>query len=74
MLLSKNDKVQVKEELPKLLKAPVKKGTKVGSLNYYVNGELTAQMPVLADREIKERSLWWYFMLVMARYLNPYLD
>ena len=74
MLLYKNDKVQVKEELPKLLKAPVKKGTKVGSLNYYVNGELTAQMPVLADREIKERSLWWYFMLVMARYLNPYLD
>lgn len=74
MLLSKKDKVQVKEELPQLLKAPVKKGTKVGTLNYYVNGELTAQMPVTAERDIKERSLWWYFMLVMARYFNPYLD
>lgn len=74
MLLSENDKVQVREEMPKTLKAPVKKGTKAGSLNYYVNGELVAQMPVLADRDIGERSLRWYFMLVLSRYFYPYLN
>ncbi len=74
MLLSEKDSVQVREELPKLLKAPVKKGTKIGSLNYYVNGEAVAQMPVYAARNIEERSFGWYFMLVISRYFHPYLD
>jgi len=72
MLLSESDSVQVRAELPKLLKAPVKKGTKVGSLNYYINGELAAQMPVLAAKDIEERSLRWYFRLVLSRYFYPF--
>lgn len=72
MLLSESDSVQVRAELPKLLKAPVNAGTKIGSLNYYVNGELAAQMPILAAKDIEERSLRWYFMLVLSRYFYPY--
>ena len=72
MLLSESDSVQVRAELPKLLKAPVKKGTKIGSLNYYINGELAEQVPVLAAKDIEERSLRWYFMLVLSRYFYPY--
>ena len=72
MLLSESDSVQVRAELPKQLQAPVKKNTKVGSLNYYVNGELAAQMPILAAQDIKKRSLRWYFMLVLSRYFYPY--
>lgn len=72
-LLSEGDCVQVRPELPKILKAPVKKGMKVGTLNYYINGELTAQMPILAAKDIEERSLRWYFMLVLSRYFYPYL-
>ena len=71
-LLSEADSVQVRAELPKLLQAPVKKGAKVGSLNYYINGELAAQMPVRAARNIEKRSLRWYFMLVLSRYFYPY--
>ena len=59
LLLSDADSVQVRAELPKLLQAPVKKGAKVGSLNYYINGELAAQMPVRAARNIEKRSLRW---------------
>lgn len=72
ILLSESDSVQVRAELPKLLQAPVKKGEQVGSLNYYVNGELTAQMPVRAAQDIEKRSLRWYFMLVLSRYFYPY--
>ncbi|MDE7311801.1 MAG: D-alanyl-D-alanine carboxypeptidase [Eubacterium sp.] len=72
VLLSESDSVQVRAELPKLLAAPIKEGTKVGSLNYYINGELTAQMPVLAAQDIEKRSLRWYFMLVLSRYFYPY--
>lgn len=72
ILLSESDSVQVRAELPKQLSAPVKKGTKVGSLNYYINGELTAQMPVLAAQDIEKRTLRWYFMLVLSRYFYPY--
>ncbi len=72
LLLSEADSVQVRAELPKLLQAPVKKGAKVGSLNYYINGELAAQMPVRAARNIEKRSLRWYFMLVLSRYFYPY--
>ncbi len=72
MLLSQSDSVQVRAELPKQLPAPVRKDTKIGSLNYYVNGELTAQMPILAAQDIEKRSLRWYFMLVLSRYFYPY--
>lgn len=72
MLLSESDSVQVRAELPKVLKAPVRKGAKIGSLNYYINGELAAQMPILAAKNIEERSLRWYFMLVLSRYFYPY--
>lgn len=71
-LLSGADSVSVRAELPKLLEAPVKKGTRIGSLNYYINGELTAQMPVLAAQDIEKRSLRWYFHLVLSRYFYPY--
>ncbi len=74
MLLSEKDSVQVREEIPKVLQAPVKKGERIGSLNYYVNGELAAQMPLTAAREIKERSALWYLKLVVSRYFYPYLN
>ncbi len=72
MLLSENDEVKIQPELPKLLTAPLKKGEQIGSLNYYVNGELAAKMPVLSPRNLEQRTLWWYFQLVLSRYFYPY--
>lgn len=73
MLISDSDVVKMRVELPKILKAPVQKGDVLGTLDYYVNGQLTAQMPVVATRDVARRSLWWYFKLVMSRYFYPYL-
>jgi len=72
MLLAKTDKVKMSAEMPKLLEAPVAYGEQVGSLNYYLNGELVSQMPIWADREIKTRTAGWYMRLVLARYLDPF--
>lgn len=72
MLLSDTDVIQVRITVPKQLKAPVEKGAKIGSLDYYVNGTLISQMPVRASRGIKARSLHWYFLLVLSRYFYPY--
>lgn len=73
MLLSKTDKVKMSAEVPKILEAPVALGEQVGTLDYYVNGELVSQMPIWADREIKTRTAGWYLRFVLARYLNPFL-
>lgn len=73
MLISDSDVVKMRAELPKVIEAPVKKGDVLGTLDYYVNGQLTAQMPVLASQDIAERTLWWYFKLVLSRYFYPYL-
>lgn len=74
MLLSEADNVQVRAEMPKSLKAPVQEGAKIGSLNYYVNGTLVSQTPVLASHDIKVRSLQWYFKLVLSRYFYPFYE
>ncbi len=73
MLISDSDVIKMRVRLPKVLKAPVKKGDVIGTLDYYVNGQLTAQMPVSASRDVARRSLWWYFKLVLSRYFYPYL-
>lgn len=73
MLISDSDVIKMRVRLPKVLKAPVKKGDVIGTLDYYVNGQLTAQMPVTAPGDIARRSLWWYFKLVLSRYFYPYL-
>ena len=73
MLLSEKDQVEIRQVMPDHLTAPVKKGTKLGSLDYYVNGTRTASMPVYAGADVRKRSLRWYFELVLSRYFYPYL-
>ena len=73
MLLSEKDQVEIRQVMPEHLTAPVKKGTKLGSLDYYVNGTRTASMPVYAGADVRKRSLRWYFELVLSRYFYPYL-
>lgn len=73
MLLSENDQIEVRVQLPKLLKAPVQKGQALGTVNYYVNGDLVSKMPVSASRSIEERDFGWYVKLVVSRYFYPYL-
>lgn len=72
MLLADSDQVEIRAKIPKKLTAPVKKGSRIGSLDYYVNGEPAARMPVYASEYIGKRTLAWYFQLVVRRYFYPY--
>ena len=59
LLLSRYDKVEIKKELPKILEAPVEKGTIIGYENYYVNHQLYTRIPIKI-KESTEAYTWLY--------------
>lgn len=54
ILLGKEDHVKVEYKLPKNLEAPVKKNQRIGSADYYLNGEKIKSYPIYADAEVKK--------------------
>lgn len=46
VLIKKDEKVQMKVELPKTVKAPVRKGEKLGKISYYLDGKRIVSYPV----------------------------
>lgn len=61
LLLRKDEEVTVREEVEKELKAPVKKGQKVGTVSYLLNGEVVRSYDVVVLESVKERDLSWCF-------------
>ena len=53
--------------LPELLKAPVKKGEKVGSVTYSIDGSLLAEYPVYAAETIEKIDYGWCMEKVAER-------
>ena len=53
--------------LPELLKAPVKKGEKVGSMTYSIDGILLAEYPVYAAETIEKIDYGWCMEQVAER-------
>lgn len=58
-LLSEDDRVEVKTQVATILDAPVSEGAQVGSVSYYLNGELIKQYAVCTDFAVGERSFLW---------------
>lgn len=54
VLMRNGEKAEVRYEVPKILKAPVKKGMTVGSVQYYLNGKLYRELPVLAKTDSRK--------------------
>lgn len=55
-LLSETDKIEVKTQIEKKLQAPVKKNTEVGTVCYYLNGELIRRYPVVTTEQVEEQT------------------
>ena len=53
--------------LPELIEAPVKKGEKVGSMTYSIDGILLAEYPVYADETIEKIDYGWCMEQVAER-------
>ncbi len=58
-LLCGDDQVEVKTQVETVLDAPVAAGTQVGSVSYYLNGELVKKYAVRTDSGVEERSFSW---------------
>ena len=57
-LLSSEDKVHVESVLPGQLEAPVEAGQPVGSIQMFVNGDLTAENDYVTINKIDARCTW----------------
>lgn len=53
--------------LPERLKAPVKKGEKIGSVTYSIDGMVLAEYPVYAARTIEKIDYGWCFQKTVQR-------
>lgn len=58
-LLCEEDQVEVKTQVETTLSAPVAAGMQVGSVSYYLNGDLVKQYAVCTDFGVEERSFGW---------------
>lgn len=69
MLLSKQDNVKVTYQWEEKLQAPVARGQKVGSADYWVNGEKQASFSIYTTHEVPKISLVWCLRNLWQKYL-----
>lgn len=70
-LLCEADQVEVKTRVEPVLDAPVKAGEEVGSVSYFLNGELVKRYAVCTDTAVGKRSFLWIleYILKLAFFL-----
>ncbi|MDE5719055.1 MAG: D-alanyl-D-alanine carboxypeptidase [Lachnospiraceae bacterium] len=70
-LLCEADQVEVRTRVEPVLDAPVAAGEEVGSVSYFLNGELVKRYAVCTDTAVEERSLLWIleYILKLAFFL-----
>lgn len=68
-LLCDEDEVEVRVQTPGILEAPVADHEQVGTVCYYLNGELVRRFPVVTEQSVDERTFKW----ICAYILNIFL-
>ena len=58
-LLKEDDEFTMEVLVPDILKAPVQAGELVGSVAYYINGQIVDLFPVYTASEVKKIDLEW---------------
>lgn len=69
LLTNSSESVEIKTEIKEILKAPVKAGTVVGDIAYYLEGELVRNYMVVTTEEVRRRSPRFIFEYIMKCYL-----
>ena len=67
-LLADWESVQVRRNIPTVLPAPVREGTEVGTIEYRVNGETLARLPVVIQRSVGKIDFSWCWKKIAAKY------
>ncbi len=68
VLTKDSDIIDVKYLLPEALRAPVKKGEKIGSVIYSLNGETVKEDPVVAVEAVEKQTPVWYVEYIFRRF------
>ena len=68
VLLKEGEKVEKNVLLPERLTAPVEKGKQVGTVNYYLNGELLREYPVLTAEDMGRLDFAWMLHYIWKQY------
>ena len=69
MLLSKEDEAKVTYQWEEKLQAPVAKGQKVGSADYWINGEKQASFSIYTTQEVPKINFTWCLQNLLQKYL-----
>ena len=67
ILVKPDEKVQIKKDVKDRLKAPVKKGQKVGEIQYLLEGEQIASFDVVTNGKVEKRSIRWCLKQALKR-------
>lgn len=69
ILIHENEHITRKVSYKKTIHAPMKAGTAIGMISYYLDNVLLTEYSVIIDKEIKEKDYLWYFEQVKKFYL-----
>lgn len=59
LLLAEGEEVELQAELPKTLKAPVKKGEMIGNIRYLLDGRTVCSYPLYAGNSVGRRDFYY---------------
>lgn len=69
-LLRKDEKVEVSVECEDTLQAPLKKGEKIGTVIYSLNGNEIQEFTIVMVKNVEERRFSWIFEKIAEMYFK----
>lgn len=73
VLVAKEEEIKIVVECKKNMEAPVKAGTEVGIVNYYINDFLIHQEILRTQEDISRKNMKWIFINLWKNYLHVVL-
>lgn len=68
-LLCETDQIEVKTQVARTLQAPVAENTEIGTVCYYLNGDMIRRYPVITTEAVEERSYQYIFTYIVHAFL-----
>lgn len=69
-LLREDEKIEVSIEYEETLKAPLKKGERIGTVIYSLNGNEIQQFPIVMVKNVEDRRVSWIFEKIAEMYFK----
>ncbi len=69
-LLRKDEKIEVSIECDETLEAPLKRGEKIGTVIYSLNGNNIQEFPIVMVKNVEERRISWIFEKIAEMYFK----